>query len=289
MQRLALAKMREKEKAGEIPTSIRFIFYELEQAGLVSKRVIKLDGTEGRRKPTQDLTDALTLLRELGLVPWEWIVDESRDVHAYRHSLSVRDHLLESLDTFSSLDRFPGVPRPVLLCEARGVAGVLDRAVGLDYLITTVPLGGNTTGFLHTDVVPYFREGDIHPLYIGDRDLCGNDIEEHTRRVLEHATGRTFERWERLMLTDVQCRDLKRRRVKPIKKTDNRFKDGRPHDAYEVEALGQKMVTEIVRARLEELAPVPLAEVLDQEEEQCEEMRRLLQPPPPAKSKRSKR
>jgi hypothetical protein len=78
------------------------------------------------------------------------------------------------------------------------------------------------------------------------------------------------------MLTDGQCRMLKRRGVQPIEKKDNRYKDGNPHLAYEAEALGQSLVTQIIRARLEELAPVRLAEILDREKEQCEQVKRLL-------------
>jgi hypothetical protein len=75
--------------------------------------------------------------------------------------------------------------------------------------------------------------------------------------VLERATGRTFtaDTWERLMLTDEQCRRLRKQGVKPIRKRDKRFKDGKPHEAFEVEALGQALVNQTVRDRLEELAP----------------------------------
>jgi hypothetical protein len=278
MQRLALSKMRQKQQAGEVPTSIRFIFYELEQEGLLSKRVVKLDGTEGKRKPTADLTDALTVLRERGLVPWDWIVDESRDVEAWRFASTVGEYLLESVGR-ARIDRFPDTVRPVILCEARGVGGVLSRGIARDYLVTVAPCGGQSNGYLRTKVASHLEDEDTRVLYLGDHDLCGNDIEENTRRVLEHATGRTFseDTWERLMLTDRQCAALEARGVEPIQKRDNRFKDGRPHDAFEVEALGQSLVTQIVRDRLEELAPAPLAAVLAREEEQRQQVSKFLE------------
>jgi hypothetical protein len=263
IQRMALKKMQDKDAAGEIPTSIRFVFYELEQAGELSKRVLKLDGSEGKRKPTQDLTDALTHLRELGLVPWDWIVDESRSVDAWPYADSVADYLEQTVE-LATIDRFPGVPRPVILCEARGVAGVLSRGIARDYCVTVAPTGGQSNGFLRTEVAPYLR-GDVLPLYIGDHDLAGNHIEANTRCVLERAVGHPLPTWERLMLTDEQCRQLQRRGIEPIQKEDHRYKDGRPHEAYEVEALGQSLVTQIVRDRLEELAPIPLADVLERE------------------------
>jgi hypothetical protein len=266
MQRLALRKMREKEASGEVPTSIRFVFYELEQAGLVSKRTLKLDGTPGKRPPTADLTAALTRLRELGLIPWDWIADESRDVDSYPQHETVREYLLHDGLGFVRIDRFPGVARPVILCEARGVGGVLSRGVAREYRVTVAPTGGQCNGFLRTRVAPYLM-GDERVLYIGDHDLAGNDIEDNTRRVLEQETGRTLDEdtWERLMLTDEQCRQLVRKGVEPIQKEDRRFRDGRPHEAFEVEALGQSYVVRTVRTRLGELAPEPLVDVQERE------------------------
>ena len=72
LQRIALDYLREKEAAGEIPTSIRFVFYELEQRGLQTK------AQTSKRKPAQNLTDAITVLRDVGLIPWDWIVDDGR-------------------------------------------------------------------------------------------------------------------------------------------------------------------------------------------------------------------
>jgi hypothetical protein len=277
LQRVALGWLRQKEGRGEIPTSSRFLFYELEQAGRVSKRAKRLDGADSRRKPDQNLIDAVTRLREAGLVPWDWIVDESRQVKAWRFAAGVRDYLAESLDR-AAIDRFPGVRRPVILCESRGVGGVLSRGVALDYLVTVAPTGGQCNGFLRTEVAEYLRDENTRALYVGDRDDAGDDIEANTRHVLERATGRTFtaDTWERLMLTEAQCARLRKRGVKPVEKRDRRFRDGNPHKAFEVEALGQALVEQIVRDRLEELAPEPLAAVLEREEREREEARERL-------------
>jgi len=93
LQRIALKRLKEKEAAGEIPTSIRFLFYELEQRGFVSKRAVNLDGSPSKRKPDQYLIEAVTHLREIGLVPWDWIVDESRDVSAHFTADTVAEYM----------------------------------------------------------------------------------------------------------------------------------------------------------------------------------------------------
>ena len=277
MQRVALDWLRQKEGRGEIPTSICFLFYELSHTGRVSKRAKRLDGGDSKRKPDQNLIDAVTRLREAGLVPWDWIVDESRQVHSWRFAAAVRDYLAESVG-LASIDRFPGVKRPVIVCESRGVAGVLSRGVAYDYLVTVAPTGGQCNGFLRTKVADYLRDENTRVLYVGDRDDAGDDIEANTRRVLERATGRTFtaDTWERIMLTEARCAQLKRRGVRPVEKRDRRYRDGNPHKAFEVEALRQRVVEQIVRDRLEELAPEPLAAVLEREEREREEARERL-------------
>jgi hypothetical protein len=70
LQRIALDYLREKHERGETPTSIRFVFYELEQRGLISKeRPVIKPGCTTAQTPAQYLTAAITVLREVGLVP----------------------------------------------------------------------------------------------------------------------------------------------------------------------------------------------------------------------------
>jgi hypothetical protein len=48
---------------------------------VIPKVYRKPDGTERKRTPGQDISDAVNVLREAGLVPWGWIVDETRTLH----------------------------------------------------------------------------------------------------------------------------------------------------------------------------------------------------------------
>jgi hypothetical protein len=89
LQRVLLARLRDHHERGALPTSVRFLFYELEQAGDVPKAYRNADGTKRARQPSQDVSDALTHLREVGLVPWEWIVDEGRSLDEWRYASSV--------------------------------------------------------------------------------------------------------------------------------------------------------------------------------------------------------
>jgi hypothetical protein len=80
----------------------------------------------GREKRTwrQDLTDALTILREAGEVDWEEIVDERREYTSFRTPPTIAEGVSRSVESVS-LDRWGGKPAPLILCEDEAVRGVL--------------------------------------------------------------------------------------------------------------------------------------------------------------------
>ena len=238
-----LELLAEHDRNGEIPTSGRFLFYELVQRRFISKA--KKPGGGGRRSD-QDMTKALTDLRKDGAVPWNWIVDETRSLEDFTGSATIREWVLEFLPQ-ARLDVWAGAA-PLILTESRSLAGVL-RNLSRQYAVKIAPTNGQCGGFLHTDIVPLLRP--VHRiLYLGDHDLCGNLIEQNTRRVLEREAGELL--WERLALTQeqVDAYDLP-----VIVKSDRRYKDGGEHEAVETEALSQRIIVEILRNRLDELLP----------------------------------
>jgi hypothetical protein len=80
LRELLLALLQKHERDDALPTSARFLFYELVQRGQLSKT------STGARRPDQDLHDALMDIREDGRVPRDWIVDETdaRRLHRER-------------------------------------------------------------------------------------------------------------------------------------------------------------------------------------------------------------
>jgi len=158
----------------------------------------------------------------------------------------------------------------MILTESRSLAGVLRNQV-YQYGAQVAPTNGQCAGFLHTEVSPRLRP--YHQiLYLGDFDLCGNDIEANTRRVLEREVGEL--QWERLALTGEQVEAYQ---LPKIIKTDRRFKDDRGrHEAVETEALSQRVIVDILRTRLEELLPEPLERVHERAEAQRTIVRRVL-------------
>ena len=63
LRELLFELLQEHQRDGAIPTSARFLYYELVQRGQLSKE------RTGARRPDQDLHDALTILRDRGRQP----------------------------------------------------------------------------------------------------------------------------------------------------------------------------------------------------------------------------
>lgn len=258
---LLLTLLQEHERDGAIPTSARFLYYELVQRGQISKERV------GARRSDQDLHDAVTDIREDGRVPWNWIEDETRSLDNYLGDLTIKDGVLNILPGIS-IDPWRG-DVPLILTESRSVAGA-QRATARLYCCRITATNGQCGGFLRTEIVPILRPDD-RVLYFGDWDLCGNQIEANTRRVLDREVGPL--RWERLALTEKQVDD---ENLPIIQKRDRRYKDGGLHDAVETEALKQTVLIDILRKRLDELLPEPLSRVQERERRQRARLDKLL-------------
>lgn len=261
LQRACLDLLREHEADGALPTSNRFLYYELVARGVVPKAYYDANGQAKRRGLATDISEAVTVLREVGIVPWDWVVDETRRLHNWRYAASVYQYVEDILPT-ARIDLWGGEPPPLILCESRSLAGVLQD-IASQYLCPIAATNGQASGFLHTDVGPLIaHRGGRRVLYFGDLDLSGGHIEENTRSVLE---GYGALDWQRLAITDVQVRE---RGLTVIDKTDSRFSPPRRFPAVETEALRQQEIQRILRGALDAAVPQPLDEVREHEEAQ---------------------
>jgi hypothetical protein len=163
------------------------LFYELEQAGILSKV------PAGARRPEQNLIDAVKYLREVGLVPWDWIVDDTRKVHFFDGSETVAADLARFLDA-AHIDPWGDKVHPFILTESRSLGGVIARTLAPLYRFPVAPTNGQCGGFLVTDIAPYLRDETYRILYLGDFDVAGSSIEENTRRELNKPARRLVER-----------------------------------------------------------------------------------------------
>ena len=150
----------------------------------------------------------------------------------------------------------------MILTESRSLAGVL-RHIVVDYRARVASTNGQCGGFLRTNIAPQLKAGD-RVIYLGDLDLSGGQIEGNTQDVLEREISGALA-WERLALTKTQVREYD---LPVIVKHDRRYKDGRPHEAVETEAISQRVLIDILQARLDALLPEPLTHVHEREAHQ---------------------
>jgi hypothetical protein len=106
-------------------------------------------------------------------------------------------------------------------------------------------------------------------LYFGDFNLAGDQIENHTRRILTEVLGNL--NWERLALT--------REQVKKYHLPVKDVVDGRSHksgESVECEAMSQGRIVEILRSKLDSLLPVPLKQLKRREDRERQRIRKYL-------------
>jgi hypothetical protein len=278
LQQACLDLLQQHERDGAIPTNGRFVFYELEQQGVVPKHYLDGQGRKRARSPAQDISDALTVLRKIGLVPWSWLKDETCELIKWSYAASVYEYVVEEVE-YARIDCWGGDLPPLIICEARATAGVLDRICG-EYLAPITATGGQKIGHTVNEIVPLLKGNDRKVGYIGDCEVGGpaDQIEANTRSVIEKYSGRVFtsETWQRIALTRAQVNRSPRLRNLVIEKIDHRYKPPRPYQAIECEAVGQVVLERMLRAWLDALLPEPLADVLVREEQQRTKIRRAL-------------
>jgi hypothetical protein len=273
LQRAALELLREHERAGDIPTNGRFLFYELEQRGVIPK---KYDGKA--RTPLQDVSLATMRLRECGLIPWSWINDESRSLADWRYAPTVLQYLVDTVES-ARIDLWRGEEPPLILTESRATAGVLDN-LAYEYLTPIAATGGQCGGFLVTEIVSLLMNRR-RVLYIGDYEKRGpaDQIEANTKRYVESHTGRVFEpdEWVKIALTEQQVKASKRLQRLEMTKLDRRYKPPKSYQAVECEALGQGVLVQLIRRHLDLLLPQPIEPMREREERQRGGMLKALQ------------
>lgn len=264
LQRHCLNLLAEHRRDGAIPTSGRFLFYELVSRGVVPKDHYRDEtGNKKSRTPAQDVADASWhLRRKARIVPMDWIVDETRDLDSWQYAPSVGKYVEDTLP-FARIDLWEDAAPPLIICESRSLAGVLRR-IARNYLCPIAATNGQVGGFLHTTVGPLIEEGGgtRRVLYFGDLDLSGGHIEENTRNELSEYGELD---WQRLAITHVQVREHD---LVPVMKTDRRFRPPKKFPAVETEALRQREIQRILTERLDAELPESLPVVLEREEQQ---------------------
>jgi hypothetical protein len=140
LQRACLDLLREHERDGAIPTNAKFLFYEAEQRGVVPKHYLDERGHKKPRQPLQDITDALTYLRERDIIPWWCIEDPSRVLDDWMFATSVYAYVADAMGR-ARIDVWKGEPPPLYLFESPLPSSKSSRAsLGLEQMSRALPI-----------------------------------------------------------------------------------------------------------------------------------------------------
>lgn len=212
-------------KAGA-PISLRHIYYELIEAGILRKT----------RSDYVTFIRIATDARRAGLLPYEWIIDETRVSGCVPWRQEKPPAIMaEVFPTIYGSVYEPDVWQFVepsrhveLWCETRGMAGAL-APTAREYGVGTTATGGMSSLALAYEAHQKMMESDgTHKIifYVGDADDHGWKIERHIRAEFDETFAVPID-WRRLALTEAEAaeRGAENPEVIPIDEMRQRVRD----------------------------------------------------------------
>jgi hypothetical protein len=192
-----IAKIREIAEPIE-PVTGRGIGYKLFTAGLIPSM---------KTNPMQKVYRLLRIAREQGTIPWEWIVDETRELERLSTWSNPEDYA-RCVATSYRRDFWDQQPRRVEVWSEKGtVRGVLKPVLD-DYAIGFRVMHGFGSATSVNDVATDNDGRELVVLYVGDYDPSGLYMSkvDLPERLLEY--GGDHVRFTRIALTPKQTAGL---------------------------------------------------------------------------------
>jgi hypothetical protein len=166
----------------EKPLTLRGLFYRVVSAGFLPSTDKKHYARIGR---------VMTKLREAGVVPFHWLVDNLRSSIKPSSWSGIGDFVETVRDAYRK-DFWAGLPKYVhIFCEKDAIAGTL-APVTREFDVTLSPFRGYVSLTFAHEIAELWNSIDkpIFAYYLGDHDASGYDLE----RDLREKMGRYCER-----------------------------------------------------------------------------------------------
>lgn len=198
----------------EKPITVRGVMYRVVSGGW-------LPSTD--KKYYKRTNQILTTLRETGIVPFEWIVDNIRSTEKPSSWAGLGD-FGETIKQAYRKDFWAQMPEYVhIICEKDAIAGVL-APVTREYDVALSPIRGYVSLSFAHQIAETWNQIDkpIFVYYLGDWDASGFDLERDIQAKLERYCKRPFE-WVRLGVNVEDFADFNLIPLEP-KKKDSRYK-----------------------------------------------------------------
>jgi hypothetical protein len=196
------------------PITLRGLLYQVVSAGW-------LPSTD--REHYMRLCRVMTTLREAGVVPFDWLVDNVRATEK-PSSWTGLESFGETVRRAYRKDFWAQLPDYVhVICEKDAIAAVL-APVTKEYDVALSPIRGYVSlSFAHLIADTWSRVSKpVFAVYLGDFDPSGFDLERDMRAKLTRYCTRPFE-WKRLAVNRDDFADFGLIPLKP-KKSDSRYK-----------------------------------------------------------------
>lgn len=230
------------------PITLRGLFYQVVSAGWLP---------DTNRKHYTRLGRILTVLREAGIVPFSWIVDNVRDTDKPSSWAGITDFVDTVQDAYRR-DFWSELPEYVhVFAEKDAIAGVLSP-VTHKFDVALSPVRGYVSLSYAHEIAELWNQIDkpITAYYLGDFDPSGFDLERDLRDKLSRYCKRAFT-WRRLA---VNAEDFDEFNLLPLnpKTTDRRYKtfvEQHGTACAEVDALPATELRRRVREAIESHIP----------------------------------
>jgi hypothetical protein len=222
------------------PMTLRGLFYQLVSRAAIAK-------TE---QAYENLGRMLCKLRKDGVVPWWWVIDNTRSLRR-RSGFSSVSRGLQALLSQYCRNPWRDQERTVyVMCEKDAIAGVLAQVTDPFFVPLGVVRGFSSQTFLH-EIAEDIRV-DAKPTwiyYLGDHDPSGLSIAEVSERTIREFAPDAEIHWQRLGVTLEQVKEFNLI-TRPTKKSDGRAKNF-SGESVEVDALPMETLRGLVRTAVE--------------------------------------
>ncbi|HEY2918249.1 MAG TPA: hypothetical protein VGK77_04555 [Candidatus Binatia bacterium] len=234
------------------PITVRGVCYRLFVAGQIKSMAVN---------NTQKISRLLTRAREEGLIPWEWIVDDSRRMEGDAGFRDLSEYA-ENIAAWYRRDFWAAQPRRVIvISEKATVAGILRPVLG-EYGVPFLAVHGfNSATKMHDLAEEISRDERLTVLlYVGDYDPSGlwMSVQDLPDRLADYGAGVDGDDYtfRRVALThaDVQSGNLTPFDAE-TKKKDPRYRWFVSHygeKAWELDAMDPNELRDRVRGEIEQ-------------------------------------
>lgn len=196
----------------EMPYTLRGLFYRVVSAGV-------LPSTD--REHYQRLCRVMTTLREAGVVPFDWLVDNVRSTLKPSSWAGIADYA-ETVRDHYRLAFWEKLPDYVhVIVEKDAIAGVLSPVCN-EFDVRLSPIRGYVSLSFANEIASVWNRTSkpVTAYYMGDFDPSGFDLERDALEKLKRYCNRPF-RWVRLGVDDADFERFDLVELTP-KETDKR-------------------------------------------------------------------